>query len=249
MVTLSGTFNAPAPAAIDEIEAQAPAAGAIRAGLADVLPIFAGVAPFGLALGVAIGDSAVNDTAGWAGSVLMFSGSAHMAVISVLGAGGGVIAVLMAALLVNARLAIYSALLAPEFRRQPRWFRWTAPYFVLDQTYVLVTRRIEDGSALEWVRRYYMVIGLAILALWPPLIAVGVLAGPVIPSSWNLAFAMPLLIAGMLAPGLVNRTALVVAAVAAAVAVPVVVLPGGLGLVVATAAGTAAGIAMERWGR
>ncbi len=244
MVTLAGTVEIATTG--DEVLEQSATAGALRAALTDVLPIFAGVAPFGLALGVAISNAQINAVAGWAGSFLMFSGSGHMAVVSVMGAGGGLLAVLLASLLVNARFAIYSALLAPAFRSQPTWFRWVAPYFILDQTYLLVARRIEAGESPRWVRRYYLGIGLAVLTLWPPLIALGVFAGPVISASWNLAFAAPLLLAGMVAPSLMNRTAVIVAISAAAAAVSLVSLPSGLGLIAATGIGTLAGVIAER---
>jgi predicted branched-subunit amino acid permease len=110
------------------------------------------VIPFGVVIGTKVSESTVNDAAGWAGSFLMYAGSAHLAVVSGLGAGAGVVAIL-AAVVINARLVLYSAALTPSFREQPRWFRLVGPYFLTDQLYAFTTQRVESGDAagsLRW---------------------------------------------------------------------------------------------------
>jgi predicted branched-subunit amino acid permease len=218
----------------------------VRTAIVDTAPVLVGIIPFGMAIGIAVGESAVHDGAGWAGALLLFSASAHMAAVSILGAGGSAVAVLVAVLLINARLLVYSALLASPFRAQPVWFRWAAPYFVLDQSYALVSRRLEEGLGADWIRAYYLAMGTGVLLVWPSAVAVGVLAGPMIPGDWQLGLTAPLLLAGLLAPALKNKTTVLVGIVAATVAVAMAALPGGVAMLVGTFAGTAVGAWLGR---
>ena len=230
----------------EERPATSEARDAIRGALLDSLPVFAGIIPFGIVIGVAIGEAGVNNTAGWAGSFLMFGGSAHLAAVSLLDGGAGLLAVLATVLVINARLLVYSASLGPRFRYQPSWFRWTAPYFLVDQIFALTWARLDTGTSPAWLRTYYLALGLVTGAVWIVAIALGVLAGPVIPQSWELAFATPLMLVALLAPSLVDRPAWIAAAVGAATAVLLIGMPHGLHLLIGTAAGTLAGIAAER---
>ena len=71
--------------------------------------------------------------------------------------------------------------------------------------------------------------------------------GPLIPASWGLDFAVPLVFLAMLAPTLKDRTAVSVALVTgAAAAVLVPLLPMQSGLVVAILAGMLCGAWLDR---
>ena len=77
--------------------------------------------------------------AGWAGSWLIFGGSAHLAAIRTLDQAGAVAAILTG-LLINARLLVYSASLARRWRGQPRWFRVAAAGLIIDPTWAAAER-------------------------------------------------------------------------------------------------------------
>jgi hypothetical protein len=61
---------------------------------------------------------------------------------------------------------------------------------VLDQSYALVSTRIDDGYGHDWIRAYYVAMGLMVLLVWPVAVAVGVLAGPMIPGEWHLSLGL-----------------------------------------------------------
>ena len=73
--------------------------------------------PFALVIGSAAADHG-TPLAGWAGSWLIFGGSAHLAAIRTLDDAGAVAAILTG-LLINARLLVYSASLARRWAGQP----------------------------------------------------------------------------------------------------------------------------------
>ena len=111
---------APAPAWVD-----------VRDGVTSMLPLVVAYVPFALVIGTAVADHGLP--AGVVGTAVIFGGSAHLATIRSL-EGAGVAAALVAGLVVNARLVVYSAALARRWRGQPRWFRLVAAAFVIDPT-------------------------------------------------------------------------------------------------------------------
>jgi hypothetical protein len=89
----------------------------LRRGGAAAIPLVVGYAPFALVVGSAIGEHA-NPTAGWAAIWLVISGSALLSTITALDSGPALVAVLTG-ILVNARLAVYSASLRRAWADQP----------------------------------------------------------------------------------------------------------------------------------
>jgi 4-azaleucine resistance transporter AzlC len=222
---------------------------AIKTGVVDSMPVIAGIVPLALVIGVAIGESSVNNAAGWAGSLLIYAGSAHLAAISLMDSGAGMAAVLITVLVINARLLVYSASLGPRFQNQPAWFRWIGPSFLVDQLFALVWKRLEAGASAEWIRWYYLTIAFVVGAFWLPTMAIGVFAGPIIPSGAELSFATPVLLLVLLMPAMTDRATSVAAAVGAVVAVACIGMPNGMHLLLGAGAGVVAGLATERIGR
>jgi predicted branched-subunit amino acid permease len=214
-----------------------PVARLDRDGLRDVAPMVVGVAPFAVILGVMIGQlQAVPAWAALLGAPLLYAGSAHLAVLTLLESGAGATTVVAAAAIVNARLAVYGAALEPRFRDQPGWFRWLAPHFIVDQTYAIASAR-PDLAEPDRFRRYWLTAGLALGAGWSAAMAAAVALGPFVPVGPALAFASTAVFVGLLVPRLRERTALRPAAIAAVVALVAAPLPHGSGLLVATLAG------------
>jgi predicted branched-subunit amino acid permease len=94
---------------------------------------------------------------------------------------------------------------------------------------------------------YYMGCWLALASVWQLSNIAGALLGPLVPTSWGLDFAVPLVFLALLAPTLKDRTAVgvaVVTGVASAVLVPV--LPMQSGLVVALVLGMLYGAWRDR---
>ena len=81
---------------------------------------------------------------------------------------------------------------------------------------------------------------------WNSTTAIGLLVGPVVPESWQLGFAIPLMFVVLLISG-INRWPKVVAAVAAAAATYLAAgMPNRLGLIVGGVVGVTAGVIASR---
>lgn len=210
----------------------------------DALPLFVPAVPFALVIGLAVVESDINTFAGWSTSWLIFGGAAQLTLISLLGSGAAVAAAVSAALVVNSRHLMYSAALAPTFQRQTAWFRWVGPYLLIDQLFALSS--LEQHTEEQDFRTYYLAAGLTFWALWLLTTAVGLAIGPVVPESWDLEFAVPLLFLGLIVIGVDKSSKVAAALVGAGVTYLTAGLPNRSGLLVGAAVGILAGTVVER---
>lgn len=211
----------------------------VRQALVDVVPLIIPAIPFALVLGLAITESGLGNLVGWSSAPIVFAGAAQLTLVTLLGGGAYWGAAVGAALVVNARHAMYSAALAPRFRGQPRWFRWFAPYLLIDQVFALTTLRRGDDPLT--FRTYYLAIGAAFATFWYVAVALGLLIGPVVPAGWELKFAIPVMFTGIVVMSIERAPKLVAAAVGAWVTWLAADLPSQSGLLVGAVAGVVAG--------
>jgi predicted branched-subunit amino acid permease len=220
---------------------------AVRRGIADTIPLLVPVVPFALVLGLTIAESEVPNFVGWLGASFIFGGAAQLTVVTLTAEGAALLAVIVAGLVVNARHFMYSVALSPTFGPQPTWFRWLGPYFLIDQQFALTIFRVEDPP--ESFRRYYLASGLTFWCTWQVIVALGLVVGPVIPESWSLGFAVPLMFLGLVLGAVKAAPAVVAALVGALVTWLALGIPNRGGILIGTAAGVAAGVVAERWRR
>jgi len=208
----------------------------------DALPLFIPAVPFGFVVGVAILESVMPSAIGWSTSPIIFGGASQLAVVTLAGATAAW-AVVVAGLVINARHIMYSAALAQTFAHQPRWFRWSAPFVLIDQVFALVATRTHLHP-IEF-RRYYMAIGAFYYVTWAMFVTAGMIVGPIIPASWRLGSAPAVMFVGLVVVSLTRRPAVVAAVVASVVALLSAGLRDRLGILVGAVAGMIAGAIAE----
>lgn len=216
----------------------------MRRALIDVLPLCLPAVPFAFVLGLSIIDAGVNPLVGWASSWIIFGGAAQLTLISLLGSGTAVIAAISAALVVNARHLMYSGAMAPHFQHQPRWMQICGPYLLIDQVFALAILRGNDHP--DTFKTYYLTVGIIFWTVWQIMTALGLLIGPVVPASWHLHFAIPILFIGMVVMGIDRFPKLIAALVGAWCTFVCAELPNRSGLLIGAMAGVAAGAITER---
>lgn len=214
-----------------------------RRAVADAVPLFIPVVPFGFVVGLAATESAMPTAIAYLSSPLLFAGAAQLALLTLAGTAS-LWAAATAALVINARHLMYSAALAPAFRHQPRWFRWFGPYLLVDQTFALASLRAGDDPAD--FRRYYLTTGLLFAGGWQLAVALGLIVGPAIPASLALDFAPAVMFCGIVVLSVRDRPSVVAALVGAAVSGATLGLANRVGLLVGALAGVAAGTAADR---
>ncbi len=219
----------------------------VRVAFRDALPLLVPPIPFGLTLGVVMKTSALPLGVAWLSTPLVFAGAAQLAMVT-LAATATWLTLVATCTVINARHVMYSAALAPRFADQPRWFRWLAPLFLVDQVFALTDAAPHAGDEL---RRYYRGLVLAFFPMWVTAVTAGIALGDLLPAAWRLDVAPAVMFCGMVVLAVRSRIGgPTPAAVAAIVAVGVTLLtleaPNNLGLLIGALAGVVAGFAADR---
>jgi predicted branched-subunit amino acid permease len=214
--------------------------GAMADGARAILPTALGIAPFGLALGATIATADVDTVPALSAAVLLFGGSAQLAVVQMLDAGAAPVLVVVAALMINVRFAAYSAALAPVFPTSRRTARAAIAATLVDQTYLVTTVHAAAGERSESeLRRFYAGASATIGLVWVCAQVIGVLAGTGLPAAANLGAAAPISLAGLAASIVSDRVSRLALGVAAVGLVVLSTVAGQLALILAIVAGVA----------
>lgn len=219
---------------------------AFRDGVRSIAPLLVGVIPFGLILGVAAGNAAMGAGLAWSTSWIIFGGAAQLVTIELSNGGAAAIVIVATALVVNARHLMYSAALAEPFRDFPPPWRYGLPYVMTDQAFAVSITRYASVDDPVYRRWFFFGAGSALWIPWQITTATGALAGALIPQSWSLDFAIPLVFMVLMIPALARKPGVLAAVVGAVVAVVAQDVPYRLGLIIAALAGIAAGVIAER---
>ena len=217
----------------------------LAAAVRDTLPAALSIAPLGMVIGATGTRTDVPVLADLVTAAAVFAGAAHLAALTTLAAGAGVLTVVGTAAAINARLLVYSAAIEPYFRDQPRWFRWAGPALLIDQTYLIASNRADLDHPTRF-RRFWLTAGTVLLCCWLTSIGLGALLGPMLPAGSPLDAAAVVVLAGMLTPRLVALRPALIALTALLVAVLAAPLPGGIGVLAGIAAGVLTGAALHR---
>ncbi len=219
-------------------------ASTTRTGFRDALAVVVAYVPFALALGAAMAATRLDPLVAWSSSALLFGGTAQLVAVGLLDDGADAAVVIACALVVNLRMLLYSASLAPHVRAWPGRWRWPAAYLLADPVYALAIGRFTGPGRSDGCRdrlAYYLVAGGTLWIGWQLLTGAGILLAGALPASLGLEVAAPLTFLLLLLPMLTGRAAYAAAAVGAAVAVAAAGLPLGLGLLAGATAGMVAG--------
>lgn len=218
---------------------------AFRRGVIDVLPVMLGVVPFGLIAGIAAVEAGLGLAEALGFSVIYFAGASQLAALDLIGRDATALAAIATAAIINARMLMYGASLAPQLAHLPLRQRIGAAYLLVDQVYAL--------SVVRWGREptmprlpYYLGTALPLWVGWQFFTAVGALAGTAVPESVPLGFTVPLVFLALLVPAMHDRPTVAAGVVAGVVATVAAPLPAHSGMPLAAVAGIAAGVVVAR---
>ncbi|MFO1266866.1 MAG: AzlC family ABC transporter permease [Rubrivivax sp.] len=210
-----------------------------------MVPTALGLGAWGLITGVAMGKSGLSPALMVLMSLVVFAGSAQLAVLPLLTSGAPVWVVWATALCVNLRFVIFSAVWRPYIVHLPFRQRMRMAYFTADLNTALFTRRFpEPRPAPEQWPYFWGSATLGWLAWQVPSIA-GIVLADLVPVHWDVGFAGALALFGIALSLLDDRATAVAAAVAGCAAVAAYALPLRLNIVVAIVAAVAMGVLIE----
>jgi predicted branched-subunit amino acid permease len=112
------------------------------------LPLLVGVVPFGLVVGVAAVDAGLPPAAAFGMSIVVFAGASQLAVIELLRSDTPLVLVVLTGVIVNLRILMYSASIAPYFQQYRTRWKALLAYFLTDQAYAVAIARYtrDDGT-------------------------------------------------------------------------------------------------------
>jgi len=200
----------------------------IRAGLPLILPTFA----IGISFGV-LAQPDMGSVAPILMSLIVFSGAAQFAALTVLTAGGGALAAIAAGMLMNARWLPMGLAVGPFLKGRP-WRRAFESLALVDASFALASRG--DGT---YDRGILLGATIPQYAAWVSGTAAGVLGGAILsdPGALGLDAMFPAFFAVLLAGETRGREAFTAAALGAAVALVLMpITPPGVPVVAAAGA-------------
>lgn len=250
--TLTPTATAPATAPASTSERAARRAADRRAfldGVRAMLPLLLSVAPFGLVIGVTVAELGVPHLAGWSLGWLVYAGSAQLAAVGLLASSASAWVVVASVAVINLRIGLYSAALAPHWRGTSKAWRLLASYLLIDPSFAVGTQSYDGSRPKREAHRHYLGAALVLWAGWLTVIAIGVTAGAALPSALRLESIGPLYIVALVVMAVRDTAAKVGVAVATVTAVVASLLPLHLGPAVGMVAGLAAGSMVLRRSR
>jgi 4-azaleucine resistance transporter AzlC len=207
--------------------------GVYLAGARAALPFALATLVLGISFGVLARSLGWGIVAPIVFSVIAFSGSAQFAVAAVLGAGGGAVAAIVAAALLNARFGPMGVAVAPYLKGGPLR-RALEGQAVVDASWALASR----GEG-RFDREFMIGATLPQVIAWIGGTIVGVLGGDFIgdPERLGLDVIFPTFFLALLAEELRSARAVIVALIAAVLALALVPFaPPGVPVIAACAA-------------
>ena len=219
------------------------------AGVRDGLPFIVMVVPFALLFGVVGIEAGLSMAQTMSFSGLVIAGASQFAALQLMLENAAIGFVLLAALAVNLRMAMYSAALAPHLGAAPFWQRALVGYLNFDQSYMASIAKYEDNPQMTLPAKvaYFLGVALVISPLWCVFTYIGARLGATVPADIEIAFILPIAFLSMVAPMLKSLAHVAAAFVSIIVAISLVGLPAGSGLLIAAVCAMLTGVVVETW--
>ncbi len=201
--------------------------------------------PFGLVCGVAAVQAGLGEFGALALAAFAFAGSSQAVLTQFLNGGAPLAMAIASGLVVNLRMAVYSAALSQRMSVTTRKERLLWAAFLVDQTFICNEARHERGEHIAHPLAFYLGCAAVIWPFWIFTNALGAFAGAQVPPSWQLEFTIPLSFVAMVVPMLKTRSQIGAALAGAVAGVLFYSLPMKTGLIAACVVGTCVGLLVD----
>jgi 4-azaleucine resistance transporter AzlC len=222
-------------------------AAAWKSGLFYTASLTPGYLVFGTVCGISAKQAGMSLSQAFLLPTLVFGGSAQVVLTALLLAGAPLAVVILSAVIVNGRMAIYSAIFSQWMRAHTTSQRASVAPLLVDQTYVAVVGyRERVGHDDPYWLDHYFAAAISLWLFWIATNVLGYVTGQIVPASWELEFAVPLSFVAVLAPLVKRAPMAVAAALGAGLSLLFFAFPLKLGLVAATFVGLTVMLALDK---
>lgn len=205
-----------------------------------------GSAPFAIITGAVTVNAGISPTNSFLMSILISAGASQIAAIDLIVKQAPMAVVILTGLMINLRLVMYSASIAPYLSGAGFWKKFLLSFILFDQSYAVSILEFSRPDSTADRISFYMGASLTVLFVWQIGVIIGILLGGAIPASWSLDFAVPLTFLFLLIATLRDKPMLLAAAAATFVSVGAGALPFNLNILLGALAGIAMGFWAER---
>lgn len=219
-----------------------------RAGFLAMTPLWLGAAPFGVIYAVSALAAGLSPAQTAAMSLLVFAGASQFTAVGMFAAAAAPAAIVITALIVNARHLLLAASLTPYLRRAGLWERLGLAAQLTDESYAVGVRQFLAGKGSP---AYQLGANMSMYVCWQTSTIAGILLGSFLPdpAAYGLDLVFPLTFIGLLVPLLRRRDSQAVAASAAALTIAGALwLPGSWYILLAGVGASAVGALWRRGG-
>lgn len=181
-------------------------------------------------------------------NILVYAGSAQLAVMPLIAGDYPLWTVWLTALIVNLRFVIFSAGLQPHFKKYPLWERLGLGYLNGDITFAKFMHKFPPASSQSGSTELMYFFGMSLVnwSVWQVGVLIAIIFGAYIPKYWGVGFAGTLALIALIVPAIKNKTALVSALAAGIVCVLSINLPYRLTIICSVIAGVIAAVLMDK---
>jgi predicted branched-subunit amino acid permease len=213
------------------------------------MPFLLVVIPFGMLFGVVATEAGFTSFQTMAFSSVVFAGASQFAALQLMVEDAPILIVIVTALAVNLRMAMYSASLAVWLGGAPLWKRALIAYVNVDQSYAVSINRFEDEPHLTLSQRIAFFFGAVspVCPMWVVATALGIWVGDGIPDWMALDFAVPICFLAIIAPMMRTLAHMLSAVTSIVLALLFAGLPYNLGLLIAALIAMMIGAQIEVW--
>ncbi|MFB6131590.1 MAG: AzlC family ABC transporter permease [Salinigranum sp.] len=216
-------------------------------GVRDALPLQVGLVPYGFIVGLTAVRLGLTPPEAFGFAAATFAGAAQLAAMNLLAAHVPLLVVVFTAAVVNLRVLMYSASIAPYL--QSYRFREKALFasVLVGMSYAHSIAEFQRDDSLDhgW---YVFGVSLSLYVVWVGSGLAGIALGGRIPDGLDLTFAVPLVFLALAFSSFRDRPTIAAGLSGGAVAVLSSSLPMRLNLVVAGLFGVGVGLLIDRLG-
>ena len=218
-------------------------------GLVQSLPFMLVLVPFGLLFGVVAAEAGLGLVEVLGFSTLVLAGASQFTAVQLLTDNAPVLVIIITAIAVNLRMAMYSASMVPWLGGASPRQRGLIAYLLIDQTFAMSVQHYEKHPRLSMAQRigYFMGAAAGCCLPWAIATAAGHMLGRAIPSGLALDFALPITFLAMIGPMLRTPAHIAAALVSIIASLVFAFLPTGMGLFIAAPLAMLTGAGVEIW--
>ncbi|MEM8535972.1 MAG: AzlC family ABC transporter permease [Chloroflexota bacterium] len=197
-----------------------------RIGFIATLPLWLGVAPFGIIYAVTAIAAGLTPIQTLGMSLLVFAGAAQFTAAGLFASGTAPVTIIITTLILNARHILLAASLVPFLRSTKLWGKAILAFQLTDETYAVGIQRFLEGTGNS---AFQFGSNTSLYCIWQVSTVVGIFLGRFIPNpaAYGLDLVFPLTFIALLVPLLRDRISVFVAVIAGGLTIAgVLLLPG-----------------------